>query len=601
MPIVKNISELLNDQADKLRNPSLRCLEADANRYSLLLFQPKGEIEYSNTFVRNKDRAAAEVMHRKYIELAGSTACDLVVTPEYSCPWSIIEDVVNNNRFPTEGKLWVLGCESITPAELNALRERIKTQCKLIYDDNFEFSAGEQFLDPVCFLFRTQDASTNTTVNVAVVQFKTSGMGDGADRYESNNLIKGTRFYKFKNSSANSISLITLICADSLDYAASIGHCLRAEFQQDEPALILHVQLNEKPRNDRYADYRKFCLQYKDQKDIICLNWAQDVKLYDSAGHKPVVEWNNASASAIYSKKWASVIANEGVINSNEKKGLYLTHWETTRSFVCYFNFNPHAFYLALTKVSQANVDPFLRSPALPDVQHVYSWDQTSAEYKIIDPVDGGATAKYHHFGIDPISFGNLVNTSMNLERLLLLSCGELRERKNEWPALQSMASICLGNKESIRRLTFVQDNCQEAKDFRQRLFTLFSRFGQFRLQAARFPKRMERFINSQLVYKANTAYSNLEVTDGSGELATVLYVGDQVNDTNLKVLQAWLDTRLREQKKNDRSLPLDPSNLLIWYISMIGGDPVIKNFPEDDPQTITDGGNESVVSFTRS
>jgi hypothetical protein len=596
MPIVKDIRKLLNDKMNKLQNPSLRCLEADANRYSLLLLQPKGEIEYSNTFVRNKDRAAAEVMYRKYIELAGSTACDLVVTPEYSCPWSIIEDVANNDRLPAEGKLWVLGCESITPAELNDLRERIKLQCRLIYDDHFEFSAGELFLDPVCFLFRTKEASTNTTVNVAVVQFKTSGMGDGADRYESNNLIKGTRFYKFKNSSANSISLVTLICSDSLEYGH--GQCLRTEFQQDEPALILHVQLNEKPRNDRYADYRKGCLQYNDQKDIICLNWAQDVKLYDSTGRKPVVEWKNASASAIYSKKWVSVISNEGVINSNEKKGLYLTHWETTRSFVSFLNFDPHVSHLALTKVSQVNSDPAMRSPALPDVRAIYVWDRTSATFRVIETVDGGAASSFREFDITPESLGDAMNVPLTLERLLLFSCGEVRERKDKWPIIQSMASICLGSEESIHRLTFAQDNCLDATEFRRRLLLMFNRFSDIRLRAERFPKRMERFANNRLFYDTNTAYSNL--ADGSGELATALYVGDQANDIILNELHAWLDNRLRELKKKDRNLPLDPNNILIWYVRMISGVMTIEGFPKDDPQDITDGGQESVVSYTR-
>jgi hypothetical protein len=36
---------------------------------------------------------------------------DLVLTPEYSCPWAnILEIVSDKTLWPVSGKLWVLGC-----------------------------------------------------------------------------------------------------------------------------------------------------------------------------------------------------------------------------------------------------------------------------------------------------------------------------------------------------------------------------------------------------------------------------------------------------------------------------------------------------------
>jgi len=592
---VKRIADLL--QAHNLKNPELRCLEANASRYSVLMLQPQGEIEYSENFVRNKHHERAESEYWQFLALGRSKASDLVITPEYSCPWSIIEHLIRDDKMPSIGKLWVIGCESITPEQLNGLRTNVQEQCKFIYDDNFDRSAGQRFLDPVCFLFRTHNTITNSEINVAIIQFKTAPMGDGTMRFETDNLIRGTWFYKFKNTSINSISLICLICSDSLAYSADRNHCLGIEFQNDDPSIVLHLQLNKEPRNDRYAEYRRFCLQ-RNHKDIICLNWAQNIKLCDADGNGHTIDWENASASAIYSKSWSRNLS-EDAIHAIQLKGFYLTYWDTTRAFAGFLNFDPHVFLLAITKVSQTNDDLAVQSPALPNVLSVFSWNQENAVFDEIEEVDGGATTAFGAAGINLGSLGNLLSTPLSLEKLLLLSCGEVRENRAIWPSVQSMASVRLGNDESIRRLTFVQDNCSDATEFRRRLLDRFRVFDGLRLNADRFPRRLEKFKNNQLVYNNDTVCSNLKTMDGTEELAVALYIGDQAHENTLNELRAWLDYRLREQKS--RGLPVDPANLVIWYIRVTGGVSEVIIFPEDTPQLINDGGQDAPVSFTRS
>ncbi len=601
MPQIRSIADLLiehnRDHLELiLNNPELNCLEANASRYSVLMFQPQGEIEYSENFVRNKNHIKAEREYRQFIELGRSKASDLVITPEYSCPWSVIEQVIREDRMPSIGKLWVVGCESITPEELYELSRRVRAQCFFIYDDDFERSAGQRFLDPVCFMFRTHSTSTNSDINVAVIQFKTAPMGDGTMRFETDNLIRGTRFYKFKNTSVNSISLICLICSDSLAYARERDHCLGIEFQNDDPSIVLHLQMNKDPRNDRFAEYRKFCLR-RDHKDVICLNWAQNIKLYDNNGDGHVIDWGNASVSAIYSKSWPRK-PSEDVVHNNQQKGFYLTYWDTTRACAGFINFEPHVFLLALTKVSQTNDDLAVQSPALPNVLSVFSWNQKNGVFDELPDVDGGATAAFLTADIDPRLFGDLLSMPIPLERLLLLSCGELRENRDSWPSIQSMASIRLGNEESIRRLTFVQDNCSDATDFRRRLLHHFKVFNDLRLNSERFPKRLEKFKSNHLVCEQDIAYANLKTMDGTEELAVAMYLGDQAHGSTLNELRAWLDHRLREQKAE--GLRVDPSYLVIWYVRVTDGVAEVISFPEDDSLDITDGAQEPVVSITR-
>ncbi|MBI4836368.1 MAG: hypothetical protein HY817_03855 [Candidatus Abawacabacteria bacterium] len=594
IPELKDVAELL--EGHQLNNPELNCLRADASRYSVLLLQPHGEIEYCQDYVRNKNREIAELEFEKFLELGRNKLSDVVITPEYSCPWSVLERLILNNQMPSLGKLWVIGCESATPNELNALRARVQGQCKFIYDENFERSAGQRFLDPVCFLFRTYSKETKSEVTVAIVQFKTAPMGDGTMRFETDNMIRGKRFYKFKNTSANSISLICLICSDSLAYATNQDHCLRQEFQNIDPSLILHVQLNQKPRNDRYTEYRKFCLQHRDQKDIICLNWARNIKLFDSNDNGHSIDWENASASAIYSKSWSRNLV-EDCIQANQLKGFYLTYWSQTRAYVGFLNFEHYAFLLTLTKVSQVNDDPAVQSPALPKMLMVFSWNQENAVFDEIQEVDSGAAAAFGASGIDVVQLGNLYATPLLLERLILLSCGEIRTNNETWPHVQSMASVILGNDESIRRLTFVQDNCDDAMGFRRRLLKQFSSFNSLRSNAAKFPKRLERFKNHLLVYDNSSTYSNLKTMGGTDELASALYLGE-ADEPTLKELHALLDNRLREQKH--QGLHVDPSDLVIWYVSVTGGESKMISYPDDSPPKINDGGQDAVVSFTR-
>lgn len=583
-------------QEHELNNPELNCLRADASRYSVLLLQPHGEIEHCRDYVRNKNRENAELEFEKFLRLGLSRASDVVITPEYSCPWSALERLILYNQMPSIGKIWVIGCESTSPDELDSLCARVQGQCKFIYDDNLERSAGQRFLDPVCFLFRTHSEETNSEVTVVIVQFKTAPMGDGTMRFETDNMIRGERFYKFKNTPANSISLICLICSDSMEYAANLTHCLRQEFQNNDPSLILHVQLNQQPRNDRYAEYRKFCLQQRNHKDIICLNWAQNIKLYNSNDNDHSIDWENASASAIYSRSWSQNLV-ENCIHNNQLKGFYLTYWSLTRAFVGFFNFDHYAFSIAPTKVSQVNEDRAVQSPAIPNVLSVFSWNQESADFDEIHEIDSGATAAFGASGIDIAQLGNLYTTPLPLERLILLSCGEIRTNNDTWPRIQSMASVLLGIDESIRRLTFAQDNCDVAAEFRRRLLKQFASFNGLRSNAATFPKRLERFKNHQLVYDNDTNYSNLKTMSGTEELASALYLV-QADETTLKELHALLDNRLRVQK--DLGLRVDPSDIVIWYTQLTGGEPELISFPDDPPPKITDGGKDAVASIAR-
>src|ERR1035441_10159357 len=97
----------------------------NAQPYSALAFQPSGPFACSPALVGNANRDLALRKFTAFLADAAALNVELALTPEYSCPWQAIENALAAGQFPNAGKLWALGCESITPDELAALRERL--------------------------------------------------------------------------------------------------------------------------------------------------------------------------------------------------------------------------------------------------------------------------------------------------------------------------------------------------------------------------------------------------------------------------------------------------------------------------------------------
>jgi len=120
---IYSITQILSDAG--LAAPDLRVLNPNHENYTALLLQPEGDIEADANGVRNADQVLARRQYAAFLSQAASEQTAVVVTPEYSMPWQVIEDSLQAGIAPAEGALWVLGCESITIGNLNAFRDRM--------------------------------------------------------------------------------------------------------------------------------------------------------------------------------------------------------------------------------------------------------------------------------------------------------------------------------------------------------------------------------------------------------------------------------------------------------------------------------------------
>lgn len=189
-------------------------------------------------------------MYAAFLTRAVSSQAQLVVTPEYSTPWSLIDEIARGTMRPPDGAVWVLGCESITPDELETRAAQINgNPGTRVLHEPFEAiqRAQRTFVDPVVFVFWAIDQSGSNVLSF-LVQFK-SVVSRDPDHVELKHLYLGKDVYKF-TPQVGDISLITLICSDAFEFSNELVdlHCRNL--------LLLHIQLNQRPGHIDYSGYR---------------------------------------------------------------------------------------------------------------------------------------------------------------------------------------------------------------------------------------------------------------------------------------------------------------------------------------------------------
>jgi hypothetical protein len=181
--IFKSVAEILQELG--YQHPTLSALTPSAANYTAMMFQPHGEIEASAAGVFSKDRALAQHQFTKFLEMARQREADLAVTPEYSMPWAVLKTSLEQGVQPAQGKLWILGCESIKPDELSGLKAQLEPVAKVIFEPLN--SQANKFLDPLAYVFHAPLTGGVGTQLVVLVQFKTKPMAD-PDHFEVNGL-----------------------------------------------------------------------------------------------------------------------------------------------------------------------------------------------------------------------------------------------------------------------------------------------------------------------------------------------------------------------------------------------------------------------------
>jgi hypothetical protein len=312
---IVDVEDVLRQRPQPLTLCGLQALSTAREPYRAVLLQPTGVIEANDARVGHADVALGHALCSGFISTAVQVHADLAVAPEYCVPWTVVDEIIAGRYRPPAGALWALGCESIPPAEIQAVAERCNLggQCAFHHEPlDPRQVAQKRYVDPLLYVFWTEDAN-GQTVLFLLVQFKTVACRDYRD-IEQTSLCVGQAVYAF-NRGAGKMSLLSIICSDAFDFSGLVD-------QAHLNCLLIHIQLNPKPAHADYAAYRaRLCaVGTNSHVELLCLNWAQNIREAKSDGK--FAEWKNVAGSAWYAPP-AKFGADDELIDELHRGGLY--------------------------------------------------------------------------------------------------------------------------------------------------------------------------------------------------------------------------------------------------------------------------------------
>lgn len=523
-----------------LQHPILEALKPSVDEYDVLLIQPKGEIKASKSRVGNHNQQLATEQYSKLLEEASNEQINLVVAPEYCIPWNSIKFVINNDQHPAKGSLWALGCESITIAELESLKDDLNGKAHILYENlDIEAAKKKSFLDPLAYVFHTKDGNDEDCL-VILIQFKTHISIDD-ERIEGDNLFTGESVYVF-GTKGETIRLFSLICSDAF---AAKEETLKNYLDR---TIILHIQLNPNPRQDTFRSYREHFFKYaKYESELICLNWASNIHECIEDGDEK--DWKNIAGSAWYLRPDKFDYSDKR-INENHSAGLYFTHLKSMKWNVMFLNYNPGAYILRASKVwHDENVAAVQSKRIGPRLQDVLQWEEANKNWISNPKSEDGFKNLLQPFGedTDPLSKMYEINP-IYVERFLALIAGEISSA-GKWHSVTELDSFTIDLYEYIKRITFAQDTEQVCVDFRNARVRNFVSCCHVLNKFTKWPPELSDLsVGYEFVWEPDCPHST--VKSNAGEYATLVYMGEDRLETELKAVGEKLRTALHRKNQ---------------------------------------------------
>ncbi|MBK8486108.1 MAG: hypothetical protein IPL31_17625 [Saprospiraceae bacterium] len=566
---------------------NLEVLEKNTDPYSTLLYQPKSIFHPTQNRFGNATGISAEEKCFDFLRIAQEENVALAVTPEYCCPWSVIQRLFDENRLPDDRKLWVLGCESISKEQLAAFIQANANENLIIHYENAVMSSEGNFLDPVCYLLkvRTNEGNLKTLL---LIQFKTHHMGVRNSVLENENYIPGKIIYILKNSNI-SIHLFTLVCSEAERFIPNLTTQLRNEINWDNnPFLIIHPQLNPDPKHNIFTNFRHQILSVYNRKEIISLNWSSLSKLQQTTN---ALDFMRYSRSAIYAKDIEVDNVDETRMCSNHNSGLFYCHY-SPKVHVFYFTNNVEVFKVSNHKVDQSGVAASMQRRQGPRITNLYSWNAN--QFLNLPDYDDGFSTYLNNQSCASNFLRNNQISFLDKEKVINLSSATIEFSDHiPWHYVERLQSLRIDERETIQRLTFFQDDDADSMGKRNEFRGNINYLNTTIIPATPFPENI-LFMKSRCdevkidgsVAQDKFKY-NLITTDGKDK-ATIAYVGEKENDQ----IEKAFENLLKLFPNNDNG----KRKVTVWYLR--GGVLDCKSFKEPPrPNDDSEASRESISS----
>ncbi len=537
---IENMQDVLarHNGAEPLYALPLSVLDPRREPLRALLCQPHGVIEANETRIGNADSVGCVSMYAAMLREAAERHCQLVVTPEYSTPWEVVAAVACGDYRPPQGSLWALGCESISPAALEAFAASLTNQPKirLIHEPiNAQERAHKHFIDPLVYVFwaRTDAGAEKLCL---LVQFKTIPSRDD-DNLELRCLYLGNTVYRFTNA-APTINLIGIICSDAFGAAVELTPDVFAD------TLFLHIQLNKNPGNPVYAGYRShlYTMASDRRVEVLCLNWASRLDVVGAQG-----TWNEISGSGWYVSP-PGVLVNDTDVNRLHRDGVYYSLVDK-RWHAFYLNYSPH--FIVIEKQRVYSTGHQVLAPRIaPHVIVRRNWNAARGAWDDSGADDGFAAFLEDYQPVTAQLSALGANDPLAVERALELLQGPSGQPTTWW-AVNELHALKVADEESLRRITVSQETNPQRVGVAFRRSRVRAALAAVRVigQPLRWPPGAADLARG-FEYRWNTAdpHCNVEPLNGGGRPATLVYLGEEPEEDVLSNTYAKLAKALRIQ-----------------------------------------------------
>ncbi|MDB5870596.1 MAG: hypothetical protein JWQ07_38 [Ramlibacter sp.] len=530
----------------------LHALNTVRDPYRAALLQPDGVIEANQNRVGHHDATAGRSLCSSFLGVASDTKADLAVAPEYCVPWSVIDDVVAGSRRPHLGGIWVLGCESITPADIETLDARYNQRDDLVFlrqPLDPRQVAQKRYLDPLLYVFWGSDPS-GKNVLCLLVQFKTVACRDYRD-VEQTSLCLGSVVYVF-NSGEGKIRLMSIICSDAFEFTPLVERSHR-------DCLLIHIQLNPKPAHADYAAYRARLISVGSNSNVelICLNWARNVK--EVQAHGALVEWRNVAGSAWYVPP-SKFGADSASIDALHKKGLYYN--VLNRKWHAFFlNYDGHVLLLQKQKVYFPGEQALVPRNCV-EVEERYRWNAGTTAWDAGCAADDGfAVALQPYDAVSQELEQSSLQSPLGVERALEALMGPGGHPARWFDVSQLNALHLDPDEESIRRVTVHQevDPNRPGVLFRKQRIQRAQDGVRLPGKGVPWPAPVRDLEGGfVLTWSETSPHHNVKPSNADRGTAMLVYLADEADDAAIERIQQRLRQGIRtfvaEQSK-DKSL----------------------------------------------
>jgi hypothetical protein len=567
----------------------LEILKRDTQRYNSFLYQHKGVFFADNMRIGNKNQEESRIKFINVLTKAKEENISLVLSPEYSCPKSVIAEIIANPELqPSQQKLWVLGGESLNKDELKSFRDLENQKIHIHFEDCFSDS-NKTYVDPLYYIFQGQHNNDNKLI--ILIQFKTRHMGVWSGDVERNNLIHGKDIYIIKNN-MTSTRLMTFICSEAMNVRDYLNQHVKDEILwEDMPFLILNPQINPDPSHQDFVNFRRFILE-NEKKEIITLNWGKGTYFN---GHDWYASRGNTARSGIFIKT-NQLNYNKDFIENNHYKGLYFLYIDINyNKYVFYLNSIPEIFHIEHNAVDiNIGVQPQRRREG-PQVLQIYNFND-DFEINDMPNINDNHIINLEERGVVNTYFLDETKSIIDKEILVNLLRGKVQSKEQKrWSNAIHLNSFSLRESDECNnRLTYVEDTYENSESIRTFNCTCINEMDQNILpNPTVYPHNIKHLKDKNLslafANNADTFYYKYNVINDSGNLekATICYVGSAVSN---KVVEKAYDEL---QKLFEEDSP-GKDTIVVFYKN--GNSLLEKSNPDAGAITKTPTSNNSIT-----